>query len=367
MQISHEKPIFSLIDKDNGNENDKQVVANLLYEYWREIDYPHKTIPAEFLKRQLQFQFNKNQITKYVLMRNSNYEDVGFISLNISIGKHNRELVKTHSFIKPEFRRKYNFKKLFLESINHIPNYVKTYSFFFRIDDDQENPSEKKSLDAKLKSLKDELEAKLAFTGRRSESDLTKFDLSKVTKTAEDLKQKAKQNGYDIYFMDDISFSNVPFTMKQYVKLIEEISNDMPRDESLQEDTDMHEKDFLNWYAFAKEDQMIFWHFIAVDTKSGFPVGMTETRIHRFRPEISYVADTGVHRDHRGKKLGLTLKYQMLVKLLSFSQVKTWITFNAKSNNHMISINDELGYKQSSLDIQYEIPIDKLKNYFESK
>ena len=217
-----------------------------------------------------------------------------------------------------------------------------------------------------MSELSKQLDGKLAFVARRSELDLTKCSLERVSKKAQELESKAKENGYSIIFVDDISFPDASFTRAQYVKMLEQLDNDMPRDDLTQEDSVITEEDFLNWFKFDKKGELTEWLYIAVD-KDGLPIAMTETRIRSGTPHIANVGDTGVLKEHRGKKLGLTLKYLMLQKLLtdpiSKDKVKTWITFNAKSNKHMIAINDELGYVQSSLEHVYEFPIEKLKRF----
>ena len=208
----------------------------------------------------------------------------------------------------------------------------------------------------------------MAFTGRRSEADLTKQSLKKISESAKELERKVNKNGYSIVFVDDIGFKNLSFTRKQFVKLIEELGNDMPRDDSDLEDSSITEEDFVNWFVNAEADGMTYWFYIAVNNATGLPIALTETRIRATNPDLAYVGDTGVKKEHRGKRLGLTLKTKMLERLLtdpiSKNKVRYWITFNAKSNNHMISINDQLGYVQSSLEHMWEIPLDKLKNYF---
>lgn len=359
--------VFSIVDINSASNKTLIELARLTRALWSEFDYPHETHPLEFYKRYLAFQYRSDQKNIYILMNDKTGKSIGFCKLFVNTGPSNRSVSLTNFYIQPEFRRQGYFKELFLYSTKVVPNYVKIFKFFFRVDDNQKFPKENQSLDKKLSDLSDLIGGKLAFMGRRSEVDLTKHSMEVVSLKAKELKQKAKENGYSIVFVDDITFPGLPFTLTQYVKMLERLRNDMPWDDMTPEITVITEEDFLNWFKFDKEGELNEWIYIAV-TKDGLPIAMTETRIYSGTPHIANVGETGVLREHRGEKLGLTLKYLMLQRLLSNpmskDKVKYWITFNAKSNKHMIAINDELGFVQSSLEHTYELPLDKLKEYF---
>lgn len=345
-------------------------LAELTYEYWQEIDWPHPPKPVELIKLTLMAKFRVDQDVVHTLMLNEDGKAIGFSTSHINTSGNNKFLAGIEPFIKHEYRRKNLLASLLSESIKNIPDYVTTLRFFFRVDDTQRYPNEMKSFDLKINELTQELSLKHASTVRRSDAELSKMNLDKISEQAKILAHKAEKNGYTIHFVDNIEFKGLPFTRKQYVRLLEELDNDMPREESSQQDNQFSEFDFLNWFKYAKEEKLTEWLFIA-SNKNGEPIGMTETKIRGDIPELAYVGDTGVQRDHRGKRLGLTLKTLMLEKLLtdpiSKNKVKYWITYNAFSNNYMISINDQLGYKQTSLEHSYEISKDKLVDYVNSR
>lgn len=362
---------FKIYDDEQRSDEALTSLAILQKEYREHFQYPHETLPIEVFKRRIAHDKRSNMKFVYLLMEDNEKNPIGFSALYINTGKTNRALCRSDYYIKPQFRRQGMFKKLFLESLKLLPDYVKIIAFFFRVDDNQRNPQEYLSLNKKFEGLAGVLDAKLAFVGRRSESDLTKQNLETVSKNAKELKQKAKENGYTVFFVEKLSFDNLPFTRAQFVRLLVELDNDMPRDESAQEDSTFTEEDFVNSFSDAEANGLTNWLYIAMDNKTQLPIAMTETNIRSTNPDLANVGDTGVQRNHRGKKLGLTLKTLMLEQLLTNSltkgKVKYWITYNAKSNNYMISINDELGYVQSSLEYQWEVSIDKLKNYFKSQ
>jgi hypothetical protein len=64
------------------------------------------------------------------------------------------------------------------------------------------------------------------------------------------------------------------------------------------------------------------------------------------RPENAEQHDTSVVRAHRGHRLGLLLKADMLDWLAeSQPQVTSIETWNAESNDAMIGVNEALGYR----------------------
>ena len=356
-----------------GLDNDLVLaeLAQLTYHFLEELDYPYRPRPIEIIKLSLKTKLRIDQEERHIIMLDQSNKGVGFITFFVNIGTENRHLTRFYIYIKHEYRLNHFADQLFFESLKYIPDYVTTLGFFFRIDANQKFPEEMQKLDDKVVSLSKELNIKHVFTGRRSTLDLSNIDLTEITKQASELTKKANDNGYSIYLVDSIAFNNVPFTRKQFVELLEELGNDMPRDESVQEDSRLSEEDYVNWFRFSKEEKLHLWIYIATEEKTGLPIAMTETRFRDSIPELAYVGDTGVKKEHRGKQLGLTLKMLMLQQLLSNSiskeSVKYWITFNAKSNNYMIAINDQLGYKQDSLEKMYELPIEKLKIYYNEK
>jgi RimJ/RimL family protein N-acetyltransferase len=60
-------------------------------------------------------------------------------------------------------------------------------------------------------------------------------------------------------------------------------------------------------------------------------------------------------RSHRGHRLGLLLKSDMMRWLGEAEpQLRTIDTWNAESNDHMIAINERLGYRVMGRGIAYQ-------------
>jgi GNAT superfamily N-acetyltransferase len=122
--------------------------------------------------------------------------------------------------------------------------------------------------------------------------------------------------------------------------------NDAPTDDLDVEDEVMTEERLV-----AYEDAVLargnrLYRLVARHRTSGALGGHTVVAVEQERPELAHQHDTAVARAHRGHRLGLLLKAGMLRWLAeaepSIATVDTW---NAESNDHMIAVNELLGYR----------------------
>lgn len=88
------------------------------------------------------------------------------------------------------------------------------------------------------------------------------------------------------------------------------------------------------------------YRVVARHTATGELAGHTVVTVDTERPEIGAQEDTTVVRGHRGHRLGLLLKTDLCRWLLAVEpQLRTLDTWNAESNDHMIAVNERLGYR----------------------
>jgi GNAT superfamily N-acetyltransferase len=84
--------------------------------------------------------------------------------------------------------------------------------------------------------------------------------------------------------------------------------------------------------------------------------GHTMVIIHPLRPHFGMQADTAVARHHRGHRLGLLLKIDMMRWLAETEpQLKIIETWNNADNSFMINVNEALGYRLSRIFNMYEL------------
>ena len=89
--------------------------------------------------------------------------------------------------------------------------------------------------------------------------------------------------------------------------------------------------------------------------ESGELAGHTVVAVEGDRPEIGHQHDTSVVRTHRGHRLGLLLKSGMNLWLADAEpQLRTVDTWNAESNDHMIAVNEALGYRPVAREHQFQ-------------
>ena len=84
--------------------------------------------------------------------------------------------------------------------------------------------------------------------------------------------------------------------------------------------------------------------------------GHTVVFTHPLRPHVGGQGDTAVARHHRGHRLGLLLKIEMMRWLAEVEpQLKIIETWNNADNSFMINVNEALGYRLSRIFNMYEL------------
>jgi GNAT superfamily N-acetyltransferase len=95
--------------------------------------------------------------------------------------------------------------------------------------------------------------------------------------------------------------------------------------------------------AMAGRSQTVY-RVLARRRGSGEWAGMSMLCVDEFSPSVAFQEDTSVVRKHRGHRLGLLMKADMLRWLSEERpEIGATITWNATSNHHMIAVNEMLG------------------------
>lgn len=93
--------------------------------------------------------------------------------------------------------------------------------------------------------------------------------------------------------------------------------------------------------------------------ETGVIGGHTVVALSPLRPARAGQGDTAVHRDHRGHRLGLLLKIEMMRWLAeSEPQITQITTWNHADNRYMIDVNEAIGYRLSRVFAMYERTLD---------
>jgi GNAT superfamily N-acetyltransferase len=121
--------------------------------------------------------------------------------------------------------------------------------------------------------------------------------------------------------------------------------NDAPTDDLEIEDEVFTAERVRGYEAAVAGKRQRLYHLIARHTGTGELAGHTVVAVEAERPQVGHQHDTSVVRAHRGHRLGLLLKAGMLRWLAEEEpQLESIDTWNAESNDHMISVNEQLGY-----------------------
>jgi GNAT superfamily N-acetyltransferase len=131
--------------------------------------------------------------------------------------------------------------------------------------------------------------------------------------------------------------------------------NDAPTDDLDIED-EVFSADRMRAYETAQLNRgdRIFRTFVR-HCGSGELVGHSVVLVDGERPELGHQHDTTVVAAHRGHRLGLLLKTDMNLWLREvqpqISEISTW---NAESNDHMIGVNDAIGYRVMGRELEFQ-------------
>ncbi len=88
---------------------------------------------------------------------------------------------------------------------------------------------------------------------------------------------------------------------------------------------------------------------------TGQLAGHSVVAVESERPQIGHQHDTSVVRAHRGHRLGLLLKAEMVLWLREAEPaLETIDTWNAESNDHMIAVNEQLRYRVLGRGLQFQ-------------
>lgn len=131
--------------------------------------------------------------------------------------------------------------------------------------------------------------------------------------------------------------------------------NDAPKD-----DLDYEDEVFTGARMRAYEDAMAgrgqrLHRIVARHVPSGELAGQSVVAVEAERPHLGHQHDTSVTRGHRGHRLGLLLKAEMMRWLRDAEpQLEEIDTWNAESNDHMIGVNELLGYRVMGREVQFQ-------------
>jgi RimJ/RimL family protein N-acetyltransferase len=178
------------------------------------------------------------------------------------------------------------------------------------------------------------------YVGVHRRQDLTEVDWEQV----EVLRQQAVEAAADYRLLRFVG--RVPDNMLDDVAVMAAAINDAPTDEA-EIDDDVIDGARVRAYEDALASRGLkLYRLIAQRVSDGELAGTSVVAVNPERPEWAEQHDTSVVAAHRGRRLGMLLKAEMMRWLNEYEPKVRYIdTGNAQSNNFMIKINEQLGYR----------------------
>jgi GNAT superfamily N-acetyltransferase len=175
-----------------------------------------------------------------------------------------------------------------------------------------------------------------------------RLDLALVAKQASEAAVAAK--GYELVRV----VGRTPDELVEEVVEITAAINDAPTDDLDIED-EVFSVERLRDYEDANEKRGRTYSIYARHTPSGRLAGKTVVLVENDRPHLAHQHDTSVVREHRGHRLGMLLKASMVQWLAEVEpQLEEISTWNAESNDHMIGVNEALGYVVLGRNLEFQ-------------
>ena len=141
-------------------------------------------------------------------------------------------------------------------------------------------------------------------------------------------------------------FGPTPEHLVSDVVGMSEAINDAPIDDWEVEDEVFSPARLRAWETAQTARRHRLYRVVARDRRTGVLAGHTLVGVDMERPWFGFQYDTSVVRAHRGHRLGVYLKIDMLRWLRTAEpQLRVLDTWNFASNDHMVAINELLGYR----------------------
>jgi mycothiol synthase len=146
-----------------------------------------------------------------------------------------------------------------------------------------------------------------------------------------------------------------------------DIFNTVPRGELQVEDFKLTEEQLRHQEESRAKRGVERWSLHLRDNETGKIAGLTELFWNPHKPTFAHQGITAVWPQYRGKRLGRWLKAELLKKLVAERPDVTIVrTENADSNDAMLKINTELGFKPYLAELVWQVPTETVRGYLGS-
>lgn len=201
------------------------------------------------------------------------------------------------------------------------------------------------------------LGATVGLVARESELDLGALDRDLVDRWVAEGPKRA--GGYELLLFED----GLPDELRPAFSRLYDASNDAPRDDLQIEDEHRSPEQLAENDRRAKEAG---WERILAVVRrrdSDDLAGWSELACHPEQPDRVYQWWTAVDPKHRGHALGKWLKAVNVARALErWPQATKIVTDNAYTNDAMLGINNQLGFKETLAWSAWQVSLDQLRS-----
>lgn len=140
--------------------------------------------------------------------------------------------------------------------------------------------------------------------------------------------------------------SPIPDDMVEAFCALAYVMNTAPREDFEEEDEVLTPESWRETEANALQSGGQLHNLLAVHRPTGDLVGYTQINTLELEPDLAWQWDTAVDPSHRNRGLGRWLKAAMIERVVEeFPRVRRVDTYNAGSNEPMLAINIEMGFR----------------------
>lgn len=324
--------------------DDVAVVTSALeiLETSRRVDDP--TAPEKILEqyqRWLRYGWDLHPDEQYLYVPEEGGEPVGVLAVDLP-HRDNRHLVWAEITVHPDARRRGHGSAMLAEVLRHTREAGRTTVWMGCPSDDPVPASflaqrgfRYASHDARRRQVLADVDpAEVARLRAEAEAAATDYDLERHTPP-------------------------LPEALLAEIAVVAESINDAPMGD-LTWEREVFDADLVRDIEAAREgrgDRL--YRVLARHRGTGVLGGHTMVVADQFRPAWASQGDTAVAREHRGHRLGLLLKIEMMAWLAEVEpQVEVVETWNQVDNSHMIAVNEALGYRLDRVFHMYELQLD---------
>jgi mycothiol synthase len=192
---------------------------------------------------------------------------------------------------------------------------------------------------------------------------INRLDLAEVDRTMIDkwvAEGPSRAEGYSLFMVDGA----YPEEQLDAILDLVKVMNDAPRDDLDMEDFSWTAEHMRKFEESMTQSGEVRWTLFARHDASGRLVGYSEVYYNQKMPKTVYQGGTGVRPEDRGHALGKWLKAAMLQRVLDErTEAKDVRTGNADSNDAMLGINHQIGFRAYNATMTWQVQVSKLRAY----